>query len=121
MANDQAGSQWSAAEIERNAKEHLLQPWEEMEKVGQQARTVIGAAEGIYVIDSRGRRLIDGPGGMWCTQVGYGRREIADAIAGQAMKLAYNSPWYSTNGPAAEAAKRIAERTPGDLNHIFFR
>ena len=120
MANDQAGAQWNAAEIERNAKEHLLQPWEEMEKVGQQARTVIGAAEGIYVIDSRGRRLIDGPGGMWCTQVGYGRREIADAIASQAMQLAYNSPWYSTNGPAAEAAKRIAARTPGDLKHIFF-
>jgi adenosylmethionine-8-amino-7-oxononanoate aminotransferase len=120
MAIDQTGAQWSAAEIEQNAKQHLLQPWEEMEKLGQQARTVIGAAEGIYVIDSRGRRLIDGPGGMWCAQVGYGRREIADAIAGQAMQLAYNSPWYSTNGPAAEAARRIAAETPGDLRHVFF-
>ncbi len=120
MANDDTGAQWNAAEIESNAKQHLLQPWEEMEKLGQNVRTVIGAADGIYVTDTKGRRLIDGPAGMWCTQVGYGRREIADAIAGQAMKLAYNSPWSSTSGPAAEAARRIAEKTPGDLKHVFF-
>lgn len=120
MAHDQTGSQWSAAEIESNARKHLLQPWEEMEKLGAQARTILGTAEGIYVTDARGRRLIDGPGGMWCTQVGYGRQEIADAIASQAMRLAYNSPWYSTSGPAADAARRVAERTPGDLKHVFF-
>ncbi|MEZ5925777.1 MAG: aminotransferase [Hyphomicrobiaceae bacterium] len=120
MTNEQTGAQWSAAEIEDSARRHLLQPWEELEKLGQQARTVLGTAEGIYVTDTRGRRLIDGPGGMWCTQVGYGRREIADAMASQAMRLAYNSPWYSTNGAAADAAKRIAAVAPGDLKHVFF-
>ncbi|MEZ5773940.1 MAG: aminotransferase [Hyphomicrobiaceae bacterium] len=108
------------SEIEEMAREHLLQPWEEMQKVGQKARTVIASGEGIYVTDGYGRRLIDGPGGMWCTQVGYGRREIADAIAEQAMQLSYNSPWYSTSGPAARLADRIARVTPGDLRHVFF-
>ncbi len=114
------GSQWNAGEIAANARDHLLQPWEEMDKVGAEARTILTGGDGIYVIDTRGRRLIDGPGGMWCSQVGHGRREIADAIGAQALQLEYNSPWYSTSSPAAELAARIADRTPGDLNHVFF-
>jgi putrescine aminotransferase len=57
---------------------------------------------------------------MWCTQVGYGRREIADAIAHQAMTLSYASPWYMATSPAARLAEKIASLTPGDLNRIFF-
>jgi len=64
--------------------------------------------------------MIDGIGGMWCVQVGYGRREIADAMADQAMSMAYNSPWSSTTKAADVLAARIAEKTPGDLNQIFF-
>ena len=45
---------------------------------------------------------------MWCVQMGYGRREIADAMSEQAMKLAYNTPWYTTSGPAAALAKGMA-------------
>ncbi len=57
---------------------------------------------------------------MWCTQVGYNSKEIADAISAQALRLCYNSPWYSINGPASALAKRISELAPGDLNHTFF-
>ncbi len=107
-------------EIEALAKRHLLQPWESLEHLGQSARTVLDRAENIYLYDSEGNKLIDAPAGMWCVQVGYGCREIAEAMANQAMQLAYNSPWYTTSGPAAELAARIADKTPGDLNHIFF-
>jgi adenosylmethionine-8-amino-7-oxononanoate aminotransferase len=85
-----------------------------------QSRPVLSHGDGIYVTDARGKRYIDGPGGMWCSQIGYNRREIADAIADQALKLSYNSPWYTVNGPSAQLAQRIAAVTPGDLNHIFF-
>ena len=64
--------------------------------------------------------MIDGPAGMWCVNVGHRRKEIADAISEQLMSLPYVSPWYMTSGPAAELASRIAEHTPGDLNHVFF-
>ncbi|MEM7168557.1 MAG: aminotransferase [Pseudomonadota bacterium] len=102
------------------AKEHLIQPWEPLDNLGAETRLVIDHAEGIYLVDTEGRKLIDGPGGMWCVQLGYGRREIADAMAEQAMTLAYNTPWYTTSGPAAELAARIADLTPGDLNRVFF-
>ena len=107
-------------QIETAAKLHLLSPSEDMAKLGELTRPLIVGGDGIYVIDAQGRRLIDGPGGMWCTQIGYGRPEIADAMARQAMRLSYNSPWYTTNTPASELAARIARHTPGDLNRVFF-
>lgn len=118
--NKVTGSQWNASETENAARLHLFSPAEAMEKLGQSSRPVIAYGEGIYVVDTNGRRLIDGPGGMWCTQIGYNRHEIAEAIAQQALRLAYNSPWYTTNSPAAELAARIAAMTPGDLNRVFF-
>ncbi|MDR0808014.1 MAG: aminotransferase [Gemmobacter sp.] len=102
------------------ARDHLLSPSEEMEKLGQSARPVLTHGEGIHVYTAAGQRLIDGPAGMWCTQIGYGSSEIAKAISDQALRLSYNSPWYTTNSPAAELAERIAAMTPGDLNRVFF-
>lgn len=102
------------------AKRHLMQPWDLVDHLGDEARPVMDSAEGVYIYDADGNRLIDGPGGMWCVQIGYRRREIADAIARQVMQLGYNSPWFSTSAPAAELAERIAAMTPGDLNRIFF-
>lgn len=106
--------------LETMAKAHLLTPSEDMSTIGTTSRPLIVSGEGIYVYNALGNRLIDGPAGMWCTQIGYGRREIADALSHQALELSYNSPWYTTNSPATELAARIAEHTPGDLNRVFF-
>src|SRR3546814_4193341 len=54
---------------------------------------IVAEAEGVHIYNSDGQRMIDGIGGMWCVQVGYGRREMADAIAEQAMRMAYFSPF----------------------------
>ncbi|MFO1059770.1 MAG: aminotransferase [Dongiaceae bacterium] len=102
------------------AMRHLLQPWQAMATVDREARTMVSRAEGIYVYDEQGRRLIDGPAGMWCVQIGHRRPEMAEAIAAQVMELPYYSPWYTTNGPAAELAARIAGYAPGDLDRISF-
>lgn len=99
---------------------HFLHPWEMMSSLGAADRTISTRAEGIYVYDETGRRLIDGPGGMWCTQIGYGRRDMADAIADQVMKLSYHSPWNTAGEPSALLARKLAELSPGDLNHVSF-
>ena len=98
---------------------HFFHPWESM---GHEApdRVVAAAADGIHIFDAEGRRYIDGPGGMWNVQIGYGRREMADAIAEQAMKLAYHSPWAFASEPSALLARRLAEMAPGDLHTVFF-
>ena len=100
--------------------DHFMHPWEGMDDLGHSDRAFLKASDGIYVTNEAGERLIDGPAGMWCVQVGYGRHEIADAMAEQARKLAYFSPFNNTTSIAAEFAREIAQRTPGDLNHVFF-
>lgn len=102
----------------REEDRHWIHPWENFKK--RPVRTILAAGEGIHVIDTEGNRLIDGPGGMWCVQIGHGRSEMAEAIAEQAARLAYYSPWSLGNAPAAELAARLAEMAPGDLRHIFF-
>ena len=101
-------------------RDHVLIPAQEMAKLGRSSQPVLTHAEGIYVYAEGGRRLIDGHAGMWCAQVGYGRREIVDAMAEQAMTLPYASPWYMATSPAARLAEKIATLTPGDLNRVFF-
>lgn len=99
---------------------HFLHPWEDVTSIGTEPRTVIDKAEGIYITDSDGNRMIDGPGGMWCVNVGYGREEIVEAVAAQMRALTYFSPWSVTASPAAILAERLAALAPGDLNNVFF-
>ncbi|WP_379065889.1 aminotransferase [Mesorhizobium sp. UC22_110] len=102
------------------ARRHLVQPWPVAATVGAEARTLIGDGDGIYVTDAEGKKLIDGPAGMWCTNVGHRREELARVLYDQAMQLSYNTPWYTMNAPSAELARRIAAAAPGDLSHVFF-
>ena len=111
------------AEIEvlnDQARRHLVQPWPSAGEVGETELGLLGDGDGIYVTDAAGRRLIDGPAGMWCVNAGHRRAELVQAMADQAMDLSYNSPWYTTNAPSAKLAERIAAHAPGDLNHVFF-
>ena len=102
------------------AKRHLVQPWPFAGSIGTEARSLMGSGDGIYLIDGDGKRLIDGPAGMWCVNVGHRREELARVMYDQAMQLSYNTPWYTMNGPSAELARRIAASAPGDLSHVFF-
>jgi len=98
----------------------FIHPWDDIAKLGENQRTVVDKSDGVYVFDSDGKRLLDGPGGMWCVNIGYQRQEMAQAIYDQIMKLPYTSPWSTTSGPAAEFSQALAAEAPGDLNHAFF-
>jgi adenosylmethionine-8-amino-7-oxononanoate aminotransferase len=74
----------------------------------------------VYVYDSEGKRLLDAPAGMWCVNIGHGRKEMAQVVYDQIMALTYVSPWSMTTGPAAQFAADLAALSPGDLNHVFF-
>ncbi len=100
-------------------KEHIIHPWRDLSDTPPDM-TQIQKAKGIYLEDGHGNKMIDGPGGMWCVNIGYGRREMADAIANQVMTMTYSSPWFTSNQPSALLGKRIAEKPPGDLNSMVF-
>ena len=100
---------------------NLLHPWGDLSELGNDdSSSVIVKGDGIYIFDSDGNRMIDGPAGMWCMQTGYGRREIADAVSQQMLNLSYATSFTLINNKETELAKRIAENTPGDLNRIYF-
>lgn len=99
---------------------HHLHPWAGMQGWRKDDYMRINSAKGIHVWDSTGKRFIDGPGGMWCVQIGYGRQDMADAISAQVMSMPYASPWSFTTEPAAMLARKLAEMTPGDLNTVHF-
>ncbi len=82
---------------------------------------VIDRAEGVWVWTEQGKKLMDGFAGLAVVNVGHGRREIAEAIAEQTVRLAYYPTTRQfSNRPAAELAAKLATLTPGDLRYTMF-
>jgi putrescine aminotransferase len=82
---------------------------------------VIDRGEGVWVWTEQGKKLLDGFAGLAVVNVGHGRREIAEAIAEQTVKLAYYPTTRQfSNRPAAQLAAKLASLTPGDLDLTMF-
>ena len=82
-------------------------------------RMVVGA-QGAYLRDAQGREIFDGLSGLWCSGLGHGRKEIAQAIGQAALQLDY-APAFQFGHPAAfTLANRIKELMPQGLDHVFF-
>lgn len=112
---------YDVADLAAKDRAHMIHPWVDLGLVKSSDPLIIAEAEGAYVYNAQGQRMIDGIGGMWCVNVGYGRDEIAQAIADQARKLAYFSPFgIIGNPPAITFAHRLTQYAPGDLKHVFF-
>ncbi len=81
---------------------------------------IITRGEGVHIFDDQGKRYIDGLSGLFVVQVGHGRKELAEAAAKQAEKLAFFPLWSYATPTAIELAERLAGYAPGDLNRVFF-
>jgi putrescine---pyruvate transaminase len=100
---------------------HVLHPWTHFGSFARGSGTIMARGEGAFLWDAEGRRYLDAVGGLWCTNIGLGRREVAQAIAAQAERLAYASGFVDMgNDPAARLAGALAARAPGDLNRVHF-
>jgi putrescine aminotransferase len=100
---------------------HYLHPFTDFRALAQEGARVITRAEGVYLHDSEGRQILDAMSGLWCVNVGYGRTELAEVAARQMRELPYyNSFFKSTNPPAIELARQLAELTPPQFSRVFF-
>ena len=106
--------------LSKSAREHLWMHFTRLSSYGQREVPVIVRGEGAWVWDDHGRKYLDGLSGLFTTQVGHGRAELADAAATQARELAYFPIWSYAHPRAIELADRIAQLAPGDLDHVFF-
>lgn len=115
MTTQDANSAWA------KDRAHVLHPYTDFSSFKTEGSQVITGAEGMYVTDSDGNRLLDGIAGLWCVNIGHGRREMADAIADQVLRMQYYNPFgHSTNEPAAELGAWLAAHAPGGLNHVYY-
>jgi hypothetical protein len=102
------------------AKRNLWLHFTRMSAYADSDVPVIVRGSGAYVFDQRGKRYLDGLSGLFVSQVGHGRKEIAEAGARQAEQLAYFPLWSYAHPKAIELATRLADLAPGDLNRVFF-
>lgn len=115
----------STREIQDLDSAHFLHPFTDYKDLATRGARVITKAEGIYIWDSEGAKMLDAMSGLWCVNVGYGRKELADAAYQQMMTLPfYNSFFQTTNVPAVKLAARLSALAPkvGDrsFNHVFY-
>ncbi|MSP82756.1 MAG: aminotransferase [Alphaproteobacteria bacterium] len=112
---------FNTTELREKDNEHVIHPWGFLNSSDKQDTLLLADSESIYVRDTDGEQYIDGPGGMWCVQIGYGNEEMAQTIADQVRRMTYFSPFGKLSTPPhAELGAKIAELAPGDLNRVFF-
>jgi len=106
--------------LQEAAKRHLWLHFTRMSAYAAADMPLIVRGSGQYVFDQHGKRYLDGLSGLFVSQIGHGRAEVAEAGARQATELAYFPIWSYANPRAVELAARLADLAPGDLNRVFF-
>ena len=102
-------------------RQHYLHPFTDYKSLHAKGTRVIVKAEGVYLYDSEGNRILDGMAGLWCVNLGYGRRELAEAAYRQMLELPYYNSFFQTaHPPAIELAKQLVDLTPPQFNRVFF-
>ncbi len=110
-------------ELDAWDRDHFFHPSTHM---GQHARgetpnRIIAGGEGVYIVDRDGKRSLDAFAGLYCVNVGYGRKSITDAIAEQAAKLPYYHAYVGHGSePSIRLAKMVVERAPKGMSRVFF-
>ena len=108
------------ADLQEKAKRHMWLHFTRMSSYDNSDIQIIVRGEGNYVFDQHGKRYLDGLAGLFVSQIGHGRTEVAEAAARQASELAYFPLWSYAHPQAIELAERLAAMAPGDLNRVFF-
>jgi adenosylmethionine-8-amino-7-oxononanoate aminotransferase len=111
----------SNAELQELAKRHLWMHFSRMGAYEDGAEVpIIVRGDGCYVFDQHGKRYLDGLSSLFCTNIGHGRADVAQAGADQAKELGFFTNWSYAHPRAIELAAKISELAPGDLNRVFF-
>ena len=112
---------YDTAAIQKLDTAHYMHPFTDHKALGAKGARVMVRGEGIYLWDSEGNKILDGMSGLWCVNVGYGRKSISDAVYRQMETLPfYNSFFNTTNVPAVLLANKLSAISPAQFNHVYF-
>lgn len=111
-----SGSEWQ--ELDRD---HYLHPFTDHKELGEKKSRIITRADGVYIYDADGNKILDGMSGLWCVNAGYGRDEIVDAAEKQLRELPYyNSFFQCAHPPSIELSRMLQEVTQPQFNRVFY-
>ncbi|RXZ43689.1 aspartate aminotransferase family protein [Crenobacter cavernae] len=100
---------------------HHLHPFSDAASLNAQGCRVITHADGVYLWDSEGNKIFDAMSGLWCVNIGYGRKELAEVAYQQMLELPfYNTFFKTTHPPVVELSALLAEVAPEGFNHVFY-
>ncbi len=109
------------AELQALDAAHHMHPFTTQSELAERGARVITRAEGSFIFDSEGNKILDGMAGLWCVNIGYGRQELVDAATRQMAELPYyNTFFMTTHVPAIALSAKLAELAPDHLNHVFY-
>jgi putrescine aminotransferase len=111
----------SLAEWQDLDRQHYLHPFTDHKDLGEKKSRIIARADGIYIYDAEGNRILDGMSGLWCVNVGYGREEIVQAAERQLRELPYyNSFFQCSHPPSIELSRMLGELTQPQFSRVFY-
>ena len=101
---------------------HHMHPFTENAELAKKGVKIITAADGVMLTDSDGKQILDGMAGLWCVNIGYGRKELADVAYAQMQQLPYYNTFFQTSHvPAISLSAKLAEISPADLTILFLQ
>ena len=110
-----------ATSLTEKDRKHLIHPLISLRTHEKRGVTILESGQGIFLTDSEGNVLLDAFAGLWCVNAGYGQKSIVEAAAEQMLRLPYATGYFHFGSePAIQLATKLAELSPGDLNHVFF-
>ncbi|AXE31484.1 aspartate aminotransferase family protein [Chromobacterium phragmitis] len=116
MQKQRTTSQWRELDAA-----HHLHPFTDTASLNQAGARVMTRGEGVYLWDSDGNKIIDGMAGLWCVNVGYGRKDFADVARRQMEELPFYNTFFKTTHPAVvELSSLLAEVTPAGFDRVFY-
>ena len=115
-------AQRSTADWQSADAAHFLHPFTDFKALAAKGSRIITRAEGIWLEDSEGQRILDAMSGLWCVNLGYGQRELIDAATRQMTELPYyNSFFQTTTRPSVALAEALIEDfAPPGFSHVYF-
>jgi len=111
----------SPAEWQELDRQHYLHPFTDHKELGDKKSRIIARADGVYIYDAEGNKILDGMSGLWCVNAGYGRDELVEAAAAQLRELPYyNSFFQCAHPPSIELSRVLGEVTQPHFSRVFY-
>lgn len=108
-------------QLQASDAEHHIHPFSDIKELNQKGVRIIERAEGIWIWDKQGNKVLDGMAGLWCVNVGYGKKELAEVAYKQMQQLPYYNLFFQCSHPVAiELAEKLDSITPVHMHKVFF-